>query len=101
MHPFFRKKEKLLYSVRYGRLDSHPDYNFLAEQCIKNIETMFYYKMPAIIDVHRVNFSGNFSPETRLQTIEELNKVLLYLYNKHPDTIFISSDAFINVLKKR
>lgn len=98
--PFFRKKNKLLNSIRNARLDTHPDYNFLADNCIKQIEAGFLNKMPAIIDVHRVNFSGTYSPETRQRTIEELYKVLLYLYNNHPDTIFISSDAFINIIKK-
>jgi hypothetical protein len=98
IHPYFRKNNNLLYSVRGGRLDTHPDYNFLAEQCIKEIEAMFSYKTPAIIDVHRVNFSGKYFPETRQKTIEEMHKVLLYLYKNHPDVIFISSDALEGIL---
>lgn len=99
LRPFFRKNNKLLYSVRYGRLDTHSDYNFLADHCIKEIEAMFSYKMPAIIDVHRVNFSGNYLPENRQKTIEELHKVLLYLQKNHPETIFISSDKLNDIMK--
>jgi hypothetical protein len=97
--PLFRKKKGLFYSSRNARLDTHSDYNYLAENCIRGIETAFAHNMPAVIDIHRVNFSGRFSPETRQKTLEELNKVFVHLYQNHPDIIFLSSDALISVLE--
>jgi hypothetical protein len=97
--PLFRKKKGLHYSGRNTRLDTHPDYNYLAQNCIRGIETAFVHEMPAVIDIHRVNFSGTFSPETRKMTLEELNKVFVHLYQNHPDVIFLSSDALISVLE--
>ncbi len=96
--PLFRTKGGLIYSVRNSRLDTHSDYNYLAENCIRGIETAFLNRVPAIIDIHRVNFSGNFSPNTRQKTLDELNKVFVHLYQNHPETVFISSDALIGVV---
>ena len=100
VRPYFRRKKGLLYSIRNARLDTHFHYNCLSEYCIKHIESAFTNKMPAVIDIHRVNFSGKYSPETRLKTLEELNKVFLYLYQKHPESIFISSDALLKVFSQ-
>jgi hypothetical protein len=96
--PLFRKKKKLIYSERNARLDTHVDYNFPANQCINSIETAFLNKVPAIVDIHRANFSGKFTPETRQRTLEELDKVFRYLSQKHPDAEFISSDILIKKL---
>jgi len=93
--PYYKFKDKILYTTRNARLDTHNDYNFLSDNCIKQIEAAFLQQIPAIIDIHRVNFSGKYMPENRLKTIEELDKVLSYLYKKHPETIFISSDELL------
>lgn len=95
IRPYLRKSDGLIYSLRNARLDVHKDYDFLANNCIKQIEGAFSNDMPAVIDIHRVNFAGSYSAETRLKTIEELNKVLLFLSKNHPDTIFISSYQLI------
>lgn len=94
--PYFRFKNKIIHSARNARLDPHQDYNYLSENCINQIESAFLYEMPAIIDIHRVNFSGKYLPQIRQKTIEELDKVLSYLYKNHPEIIFISSDELIH-----
>jgi hypothetical protein len=98
MVPLLNKKRGVLFSVRNARIDPQPEYNYLSESCIKQIEHAFKYKMPAVLDIHRVNFSGKFMPKMRMQTIEELEKVLLYLYRKHPETIFVTSDQLATIL---
>lgn len=99
INPYFRYKNEIFYSGRNARLDTHHDYNYLADNCIKQIENAFLHQVPAIIDIHRVNFSGKYNPETRLKTIEELDKILKYLDKNHPESIFISSDELIATLK--
>ena len=98
-HGFFRSKNQLLCSTRNCRLDVHSDYNYNSEFCIKGIERAFENEMPAIIDIHRVNFSGTYAPETRIKTLQELKKVFDYIYWKHPEVHFITSAQFSERLK--
>jgi hypothetical protein len=83
--------ENLFFSARNCRLDPHPNYNFFADQCIAAIEKCFAAHVPAVIDCHRVNFSGRFTPAYRNTSINELKKVLDHLAAKHPDTLFLNS----------
>lgn len=99
--PFFRKYKNIFWGIRNCRLDPHPEYNFDAAFCIKSIEKAFERRVPAIIDFHRVNFSGTFNTEQRQKTISELKKVFDYLYEKHPDSIFTSSDKVMEVIDDR
>jgi hypothetical protein len=96
----YKYKNNLLYTARNARLDTHPDYDYLADNCINQIETAFSQKVPAVIDIHRVNFSGKFSPNTRQKTIEELDKVLRYLYKFYPDVVFMTSDELLRIYQK-
>lgn len=96
--PFFRKKSRIIRSCRNARLDTHQDYNYLADHCINQINKAFEQKSPAVIDIHRVNFSGKFSPETREKTLTELDKVFTYLHKHHPQTKFLSSNELVKYL---
>ncbi len=83
--------ENLFFSARNCRLDPHPHYQFYADQCIASIEKSFAANVPAVIDCHRVNFSGRFTPDYRNTTLNELKKVLDHLAAKHPDSLFLNS----------
>ncbi len=83
--------ENLFFSARNCRLDPHPHYQFFADQCIASIEKCFVANVPAVIDCHRVNFSGRFTPDYRNTTLNELKKVLDHLAAKHPETLFLNS----------
>jgi hypothetical protein len=96
--PNFRKYQSQYWLSRNCRLDPHMDYNFGADQCIASINAAFVRNQPAVIDMHRVNFSGTFTPEYRNLSLKELQKVLNYLKQEHPDVIFYSSDELINNL---
>ncbi len=90
--PFYRKHLNQIWLNRNCRLDPHIDYNYNSGQCIDSINWAFKNQQPAVIDFHRVNLSGNFTPEYRDKSLHELAKVLTYLKVNHPDTLFISSD---------
>jgi len=51
--------------------------------------------MPAIIDMHRVNFSGTYTPEYRNMALEELEKVICFLAKNYPEVLFLASDELI------
>lgn len=96
--PFYMKFLGQTWLTRNCRLDPHRDYNFGAEQCILKIENAFKNKQPAVIDTHRVNYSGRFAPMERYKSLAELKKVLNYLKQKHPEILFITSDKVMDYI---
>jgi len=94
--PYYRRYLNQVWLNRNCRLDPHKDYGFNAEQCIYNINAAFENKQPAVIDFHRVNISGKYTPEYRNKSNDELNKVLNYLKIHHPVIIFTTSDKLLN-----
>lgn len=96
--PYFQKSKGLYWSVRNARLDPHKEYNMLHDQCINSIETAFRYKMPAVIDFHRVNFAGSYAPEYRAKTIKELDLLFEKIHQKWPGAKFIHSQKLNDIL---
>jgi len=95
--PFFRKCFGLIWSVRNARLDPHPEYKFYADQCLNSIKTAFENKMPAIIDFHRVNFSGRFNPEYKSRTLFELDYLLDNIHKNWPDARFVHTERLFEI----
>lgn len=93
-HPFFRQKDNLYWSVRNCRLDPVPEYGFYSGQCIESIRKAFEFSYPAVIDFHRVNFSGKFKPEVRERTLTELKLLFDAVYEKWPSVKFMNSSEF-------
>lgn len=92
--PYFRKKNGLVWSVRNSRLDPYPGYDFHHEQCVESIGKAFENNLPAVIDVHRVNFSGKFDPDYRNRTLDEFDKLLKDVLAKWPDIRFMNTQNF-------
>src|SRR5205823_116942 len=63
--PVLRSRHGLKFSIRNARLDPDTEYKMDAQACLAGIKIAFDNKMPAIIDFHRVNFSGRFNPKYR------------------------------------
>ena len=96
--PYFQKRKGLYWSVRNARLDPHKDYNMLHEQCLMSIEKAFEYKIPAVIDFHRVNFAGTYAAEYRSRTIKELDLLLEKILLKWPESKFLHSQNLNDIL---
>ncbi|AWH85130.1 hypothetical protein HYN59_08340 [Flavobacterium album] len=60
--------------------------------CIKDIENAFFFKKPAIIASHRLNYIGAIDPGNRDRNLKYLNDLLDQIMNKWPDAEFMSSD---------
>jgi hypothetical protein len=95
--PFFRKNKGLVWSVRNARLDPCKGYDFYHEQCIDSINKAFANELPAIIDFHRVNFSGRFNPAYRDRTLAELDSLIKKILLKWPDVNFIHSQKLFEL----
>jgi hypothetical protein len=94
--PVMRKKKGILWGIRNARLDVHPDYNFEYDQCISSIEMAFQQQLPAVIDFHRVNFSGRFRPDYRERTIKQMHLLFDSIHKRWPQAEFITSNQLID-----
>ncbi|MBE0652766.1 MAG: hypothetical protein IH594_03150 [Bacteroidales bacterium] len=66
--------------------------------CLKDIETAFRWKKPAIICSHRVNYIGGINVNNRQKSLLELKKLLNSIIRQWPDVEFISSDLLGKII---
>tara|TARA_Y100001978_G_scaffold183063_1_gene180365 strand:- start:159 stop:1280 length:1122 start_codon:yes stop_codon:yes gene_type:complete len=64
----------------------------LVDQALKEIENAFFWKKPAVISSHRVNFMGRLDEDNRTKNLRLLDQLLGRLTTKYPDVIFMSTD---------
>lgn len=96
--PFFRNRSGMIWSIRNARLDPYEGYDFYHQQCIDSVENAFRNESPAIIDFHRVNFSGRFNPAYRDRTLAELDSLIKKILLKWPDVTFIHSQKLLELI---
>ena len=61
------------------------------DKCLKQIETAFYWKKPAIISTHRLNYIGSIDEKNRYISLSYLNELLINILNKWPEVEFCTS----------
>lgn len=66
--------------------------------CINQIQNAFFFKKPAIITSHRLNYIGVIEKQNREQNLSLLEKLLNQIIMKWPDVIFMSSDQLTDHL---
>ena len=62
------------------------------ESCLKQIETAFLWRTPAIICSHRLNYIGSIVAENRDLNLKLLRMLLKNILKTWPDVEFMSSD---------
>jgi hypothetical protein len=67
--------------------------------CLKQVSVAFYFNKPAIISMHRVNFSGRIDEVKRNKSLALFEQLLILILNKWPDVEFETSDNFGNQIK--
>lgn len=67
-------------------------------KCLQQIEQAFFFKKPAIITSHRLNFIGGLSQENRTCTINQMNLMLETILKRWPDVEFLSSDELTEAI---
>ena len=72
----------------------------LVEKTMKEIKTSFFYKTPAIISSHRVNYIGSLNQENRNENLKLLTELLNSIVTKWPDVEFFSSDQLGDLITK-
>jgi hypothetical protein len=58
---------------------------------LKEIENAFFWGKPAVINSHRVNYIGSLSEENQLNSLSQLEALLLKVVAKWPNVEFINS----------
>jgi hypothetical protein len=67
---------------------------------LKQIKRAFFYKKPAIISTHRINFVGGLDIKKRDQNLLELDRLLRKILKFWPDVKFVSSDQMHDIILK-
>ncbi len=66
----------------------------------KQIQAAFFWKRPAIVSSHRVNFAGHIDPENRRKGLDMLKKLLKKVVAAYPDVEFIAIDDLCQEILK-
>lgn len=77
-------------------LDSNRDWVDLS---LKQIKNAFFWKKPAIICMHRVNFASEMKTKNRDRNLNTLKKLIGEILKRFPDVEFMSSDKLNQLIK--
>jgi hypothetical protein len=64
----------------------------------KQIQASFFWKKPAVISSHRVNFCGHINENNRKVGLNELQLLLKKVVKHYPDVEFISLDTLTQII---
>jgi len=59
--------------------------------CLKGIKNAFFWRKPAIITTHRLNFIGYIDSKQRDKNLNQLRELIQVILNKWPDAEFMTS----------
>lgn len=91
---------KQLYSIRNCHFEpstnaADRDINAL----MKQVDMAFAHRKIAVFSTHRINYVGGIDEANRSRNLVLLNHFLTTLLNKHPETVFMSSDKLIDIFQ--
>jgi len=66
------------------------------KHCLRQIDSAFFWKKPAIITSHRLNYIGGINKENRMRNLIMLQEVLSQIIKKWPEVEFLSSDELVD-----
>ncbi|RPA66590.1 hypothetical protein EF405_20100 [Cyclobacteriaceae bacterium YHN15] len=96
-----KSKEGLIYLIRNVNFEQAENANIdIVPSALKEIESAFFWRKPAIISSHRVNYIGSIVPENRNRNLVYLKKLLNRIVEKHPTVEFMSSDQLGDLIAK-
>lgn len=67
--------------------------------CLTEISSAFFWKHPAVICAHRVNFMGGLNEKNRDDNLRLLKKLLNEIVKRWPDVEFMSSNQLGNLIQ--
>lgn len=69
--------------------------------CIKEIETAFYFRKPAVISTHRVNYIGALNEDNRIYGLAQLKLLMKTIIRKWPNVEFMTSNQLGDIITGR
>jgi hypothetical protein len=69
------------------------------DSSLKEIKNAFFWKKPAIICMHRINFASEMKINNRDDNLRHLKKMISELLKKFPNVEFMSSDQLIKLIE--
>ncbi len=96
-----KSQDGLIYLIRNVNFEpvENPNKDWVGN-AMKEIETAFLWKKPAIISTHRVNFMGTLDPNNRKRNLQLLSRLLKTIVKKYPNVEFMSSDQVGGLIKE-
>ncbi|MGB4205645.1 MAG: hypothetical protein WBJ84_08500 [Bacteroidales bacterium] len=68
--------------------------------CLRDIQRAFFWKKPAIISSHRINFTGSINEDNRKHNLLGLNILLKEILIKWPDAEFVTSADLLSIIDR-
>ena len=72
-------------------LKGKADRTSSVKDCLDQIQTAFFWKKPAVISIHRINFCGALQEENRTLNLQLFNQLLHEIVKRWPDVVFLDS----------
>lgn len=85
LNQFYLRRNVLFEPSLFGNKDWVTD-------TIKDINIAFFWKKPAIISAHRLNFIGSINEKNRSNNLKAFRNLLKTIVNKWPEVEFLSTD---------
>jgi hypothetical protein len=65
---------------------------------LSHIESAWRWNKPAVLSTHRINYVSCLDKQNAKHGLNELQRLLNLIRQKHPDVEFISSEDLVNII---
>ena len=97
-----KNKHDQIYTVRNVLFEPYEnDALDWVSKALNDIQNAFFWKKPAIISSHRINYVSQMSVIHRDDNLKNLNRLLQQIVEKWPTVEFMSSDELGNLIKSK
>lgn len=94
-----KNKHSQIYTIRNSYFEpSIFPYRDNFKECLSQINYAFMWKKPAIICMHRINFSGFINKNNRDKNLKLFSNLLREIIKKWPDVEFMSSEKLGTII---
>lgn len=76
--------------------NTNLSYDQIINKTLKQVSNSFFWKKPAIISSHRLNYVGVIDESNRTNNLRMLEQILKTVVQKWPEVEFMSSDQLVN-----
>ena len=95
-----KNKTNQIYITRNCVFEPNLSATQSVDSCLEEIAIAFYWKKPAIISSHRVNYIGNLNAENRKNGLHHLKQLLSSIIQKWPDVEFMTSNELGDLISQ-